>query len=495
MISDYYTNFEVKPSVVIRSPALRIPELVIFWSMFTGVVIYQLGYKLGMFFASPVHAVPVVEFRAPQSNFWSCSVAEGDCVFAYKETVDYCGKDVESKYNYSCKRLAIPDLLPYGQVPGDSVALVLSQSRIRERHCSKDDQPTECYGWERIHGNRSVHHRVAQDVESNLVLLRTTVASGGEGGWRSTNSQLQSLLKFRKTGEIKRLPLLLKNGHEDKESPYSAFFMNSFPQTCGSTSGGGDTCMNNPYADWFSLRVLLEAADFNLTAQKRLDGFVLQLNAYVTNADPVDFWTWPFGFKPKIVYEPVVQKYSGGHEYLQFEGVLHHSHFDEGQRMHVFNRAALIKVSMHGNYAEFKISWFFAQLAVASTILSVAHMLVKSGLGYAYSWYRPTKHISLLLQAASTKATPHTEDLCEIDDQAKMFEVLEGGRTGLYLPASISLDKHRELVQTSPASRSASKSRPGSFDSDGKGYTMLMHSESFVAQKTEVGRDEDNMHV
>eukprot|EP00928_Gymnodinium_smaydae_P002246 TRINITY_DN10795_c0_g2_i1.p1 TRINITY_DN10795_c0_g2~~TRINITY_DN10795_c0_g2_i1.p1 ORF type:complete len:520 (+),score=54.52 TRINITY_DN10795_c0_g2_i1:68-1627(+) len=459
MFSRYYTNFEVKPSVVIRSPALRIPELVIFLSMFTGVVIYQLGYKLGMFSVSPVYAVPIVEVRPPQSNFWDCSVAEGTCVFAYKERVDYCGKGFESKYHYSCSRLATSELQPEGQVPGDNMALVLSQWRIHEGRCSKDDRPTACYGWKNIDGNRSLHRVVAKDAESNLILLRTTIASGEEGGWRTTNSQLQSLLKFRKTGEIKRLPFMLQNGHVDTGSPHRDFFMTSFPHTCGSISGRGDTCMNTPDADFISLRVLLEAADFNLTAEKRLDGFVLQLNAYVTNADPADFWTWPFGFKPKIVYEPVVEKYNAGHDYLQFEDDINRIPHNK-RRIHIFNRAALIKVNIHGEYAEFKISWFFSQLAIASTILGIAHMLVRSGLGLVYSWFRPTKHISLLLEAASKKATPHTEDLCGIDDEGEMFERLEGGRTGLYRPASLSSDKHRaevlELAQVSPVSRSAS---------------------------------------
>merc|ERR1711963_92022 len=96
----------------------------------------------------------------------------------------------------------------------------------------------------------------------------------------------------------------------DLEVPNRDFFAGKYPETCGSNTGGRMTCMGTAWGDYIALSVLLEAANITVNDYKRQNGFILQVTCRYSNMDLDDFWSWPWSFKEKLVYEPILGEYA-----------------------------------------------------------------------------------------------------------------------------------------------------------------------------------------
>eukprot|EP00929_Paragymnodinium_shiwhaense_P002846 TRINITY_DN10315_c0_g1_i1.p1 TRINITY_DN10315_c0_g1~~TRINITY_DN10315_c0_g1_i1.p1 ORF type:complete len:542 (+),score=70.94 TRINITY_DN10315_c0_g1_i1:81-1706(+) len=417
-----FTDYEVKQTVVIRSPELRIPELLLFVALILAVFVYDLGYKLHAVEVQPVSVETLLELRPPQRNFWSCKVAVGNCILGYpSNSPSYCSSDMQGD---RCKSLTTADLQPEGQIPSQDMAIVLSETFIEEDKCAENN--ASCYGWEPRHGSKKDYF--TKDPESNLAVIRTNLIADSktesEDAWHSTGSQVQSLIRFRKSGEVKRLIPFVHNGKdEDRSIPYREFFEARYQNRCGEGDGHAGSCMGTPFGDFIGLDVLLKAANYTLTKENRRLGFVLMLNIVFTNCDPQDFWTWPFGFKPKVVYEPRVQAFSQ-EDFMQFEVTENTTH---DRQTHKFRHVVLIKTSHEGYHARFSLSFLVSQLAIASTILGVSHLIVREVLVLVYKYTKSFKHVGLLFDVATRKVTPHVSQFADVEDAEELFTSLEGG--------------------------------------------------------------------
>eukprot|EP00929_Paragymnodinium_shiwhaense_P002847 TRINITY_DN10315_c0_g2_i1.p1 TRINITY_DN10315_c0_g2~~TRINITY_DN10315_c0_g2_i1.p1 ORF type:complete len:501 (+),score=62.11 TRINITY_DN10315_c0_g2_i1:68-1570(+) len=452
-LPSWLTQFEVKQLVVVRSPELRIPELFLFVVLILAVFVYDLGYKLNAFEVESVSVATLLELRPPQGNFWECKVAEGDCKFAYPEnTPDYCssGRAVDG---WGCTSLTTAELQPQGQIPSQDMAIVLSETFIEETKCDKNTRT--CYGWEPK--NTGKRDYFAKGPEVNLAVIRTNLIADSkthsQDPWHSTGSEVQSLLRFRGSGEVKHLKAFKDGGEEDTSIPYLDFFQTRYHASCGNNTGTPGSCMGTPFGDFIGLNVLLDAANYSMSEEDRLRGFVLTLNIVFTNCDPQDFWTWPFGFKPKVVYEPRVQAYSQ-EDFMQFEVTENTTH---DRQTHKFMHVVLIKTSHEGYHARFSLSFLVSQLAIASTILGVSHLIVKEVLVLAYKYTKSFKHVGLLFDVATRKVTPHVSEFADVEDPEELFTSLEGGspRGGWSHPHSKSDDDRRQQL-LSPKSPCAS---------------------------------------
>eukprot|EP00929_Paragymnodinium_shiwhaense_P053041 TRINITY_DN2655_c0_g1_i2.p1 TRINITY_DN2655_c0_g1~~TRINITY_DN2655_c0_g1_i2.p1 ORF type:complete len:472 (-),score=33.08 TRINITY_DN2655_c0_g1_i2:397-1812(-) len=433
-----FTDFRVVPHIVVRSPELRIPELVLFLVLFAFVVGYGALYELHFLARHPLVAEGIVELGAPLSNFWTCSNHGFDCKLAYLDPVPYCTPEAQQVGDYVCKKKTAGMVEPDDQIPSARMAVTLSELNFPQYSCEHFGlkEGVDCWGFMKdpVFVPQT---QVAQDVESNHAMFRSAWVDSLNPSYVFKGVDIQSLLTFTDpiTGQqdVRRLPTYNVRSGGGKELsndiPNVDYFRNAYPEVCGTDTGDGESCFGGEFADYISLRVLLRAAGIsNLTVHDRRQGIILEVLVTSTNADHNDFWTWPFGRKQKVVYTPVVRRLSHSdsinNEYQK------EKELNSSVVMHRSGHILLVQAYHTGTYATFDPLDFASRFAIASTILASAHFFVRYVLSKAFEYVRGLQHIPALLKASSAKATPHSDDFIGMHDDYQIYEVLEGGRGG-----------------------------------------------------------------
>eukprot|EP00931_Biecheleriopsis_adriatica_P004157 TRINITY_DN105870_c0_g1_i1.p1 TRINITY_DN105870_c0_g1~~TRINITY_DN105870_c0_g1_i1.p1 ORF type:complete len:491 (+),score=46.23 TRINITY_DN105870_c0_g1_i1:43-1515(+) len=410
-VKNFLMDYETTPRVILRSPWLRIPELSSFCIMSMVTIVYYLIYELNVLNHDTITMWPLVEFRPPMKNFWTCSTAMGTCEPDYDKpnTSAYCNKTG----NYPCREFSEYEMTE-GVAATSELAVALSETTFREHKCL--EKSDSCQGWKTTPSSFRQHY--VDDFEGNLLKIRTYIKTPH---WATAGSDVQSLLKFKGTGEVKRLVPHGANLTTLVDVPQKNFFNSTYERTCGNNTGGRDTCVGTAFGDYISLGILLEAADVTIDENMRKKGFVLHLVCRYSNLDRDDFWAWPWGFKPKLVYEPEVGRYTATDEFSWTEREPR-----SGNTRDIVTKAALsIRLVPQGAHGRFDLCTLLSKLVIVASLLSISQWLVNNVLTKIYSQLAPLEHVSILYELTTKKKTKECSHFAENDNATTRNTVLE----------------------------------------------------------------------
>jgi len=420
-------DFRVTPVVVVRSRWLRIPEI-IFFLLSTLFMASYFVWNLHMMDHQNVEVGPMVEARDPTANFWNCSTMNGNCMLSYQlEPPEYCDADAT---HLPCVWMPLIDVLPDSVKPDPGLMIGLSQVSVKQKSCKASHR---CSGWYRDMSTRK--EVLIRGSENILIKLRADIHTER---FVINQNGVQSLLRFH-DGKLKRLLPLGTTPSMIKPVPSFDFFERRYPEVCGNSLGYGDFCSGSTWGDFVALSVLLEAAGANpLDLEKRRTGFVLQLRILYTNAE--DFWQWPIGFKPRIIYEPVLQNYSTDDTVL-FQRLRPSQGESSAGTVEIIKCVFLKSVSL-GTHVEWSTEKALTDLAIAVTLLKISHSIVNILAPIAYKTTQSLKHVAVLHSVAAHSATPVCDQVHGVHGAAQMrrkisrhlaTESVEVTKTGLDL--------------------------------------------------------------
>jgi len=329
---------------------------------------------------------------------------------------------------------ALPKFWPLS----DTIGIEMARTEYLERRpCYADGTCTET--WEPVPGTRTVYSLGFTDT---LLKIRHHFSAGD---WEVTGTDVQSLLQLANETSPRRLP----NSNIGKPIPSEEHFETHYPLRCGGDSGGRDSCMSTSWGDYINLQTLLAASNMTIDKATMLRGAIMRLEIEFTNIDSVDFWTWPWGPKPKLIVYPS-QVRSSDHDIAEqiiveypalpwrgkdavAESVSSQTYSSRlgTERLIKHKRMLLIKTASRGSYGRFSYSSFLMHFVVCSAIVLYAKTIVNEGLIRIYGMFADLRHVTLLHQAETLKVTPTCEDVRHImmqeqgDAHVKLHEMIQ----------------------------------------------------------------------
>jgi len=402
-VSDQLTTYETAKLVRFKSPYLRVPELFFLVVICVYVVGYQLILQLQFMHTHNAKATVVSKLTGPQTDFWDCEETDKLCKYLYvskeeERALEYCK-------NYDCKVFAGADI---SSSPGSHLgpgADLFIATHVRDevlKECSEEDK-SKCQNlWSpTTEATRSSFVSGIENYNVNIQLAYTSPAISRY----FTAADTQGFLKF--THLEKPLPVPL---HDLNASVVNAGYALGEPRgvgrpPCGDTIVESEfTCFSSVKGDVISLQQLLNASgvslddpigDTNIT--RRQAGFILQLDIFVTNMDPWDFY---FGFpgpKPKYIYEPHMLPLPAKHE-PSWIGRRLASPVDESTRtQHVqWQHGVKVLVTVKGELGAASVSHALVVFAIAVTLVRVAKVVIDFVLVAIYKRFSSFEHIQML---------------------------------------------------------------------------------------------------
>lgn len=405
MCSFALLDFRVSPVVVVRSKWLRIPEVFLFFVASLFMAGYFI-YNLHIMEHQAVEVGPMVEARDPTTNFWNCSTMNGDCVLSYQhEPPEYCDANAT---HLPCVFMPLIDVLPDSVKPDPSLMIGMSKVSVKQKSCKASHS---CSGWYRDMATRK--EVLIRGSENILIKLRADIHTEK---FVVNQNGIQSLLRFH-DGKIKRLLPLGKTPSIINPVPSFDFFERRYPEVCGNSLGYGDFCSGSTWGDFIALSVLLDAAGANpIDLKKRRTGFVLQLRMSYTNV--VDFWHWPIGFKPRLIYEPFLQNYSTDDTVL-FQRLRPSQDGSSGTIVEII-KCVFLKSMTIGSHGEWSIEKALTDLAIALTLLKISHSIVNVLAPIVYRATLSLRHVAVLHNVAAVSTTPSCDTLHGLHGDVQM---------------------------------------------------------------------------
>lgn len=163
-------------------------------------------------------------------------------------------------------------------------------------------------------------------------------------------------------------------------SPMELFF-----QEAGMPSSSSSLYSNG--ADFVSLQHLLKIAGVDLdkavvaNESHRSLGLSMEIVIVYDNMDHSEFWTWPFGPKPKYTYRIRQAPYKfGEHVTVSREHIL-----SENTRLLVRYTGILLQAKVTGNMGSYSLSHIFISLTVIGSFLTILKVVVSAILVRCYA--------------------------------------------------------------------------------------------------------------
>lgn len=377
---DFFTGFSVHPVVTIRSKYLKVPQIICL-SLAFAAVFGTSAARLWIFEPVAVQVVPFLEVRRPASNFWTCSAREADCnVSSWPRRPSYCDKPAAKCYPFH-----FAEILPAGDFLGSGVAIGLSQ----KEWCSPLEH--SCIG-------RDNSTKWVQNVEDLTIKVRTSFHVVDKNAHKIRAHELQSVLQF-KNGTTMRLWNRNDSEHEVYPVQHGEWFKRRYPERCGHSTGDVGTCMSTIWGEYITLKILFEAAGADLDASWDR-GMTLDFGIIFSSMDANEFWSWPWGFKPKIVYVPQIRELGSDDSAVFFP--------EAGVDAEITKVARVVHIKAWGEGILGVVNpiYIMTELAIMGTIYTMVTAVVRNVLARLYARMPNLRHVSYLQDLASRQQTP-----------------------------------------------------------------------------------------
>eukprot|EP00931_Biecheleriopsis_adriatica_P081215 TRINITY_DN5454_c0_g1_i2.p1 TRINITY_DN5454_c0_g1~~TRINITY_DN5454_c0_g1_i2.p1 ORF type:complete len:483 (+),score=53.36 TRINITY_DN5454_c0_g1_i2:31-1479(+) len=292
-IDRFFTNFYTPQLVIIRSKKLRVPEVIITFGFLVAAACIFVR-NLRCFDRVDVFASSIVNFRAPST----CPLVEnlethGQCREIRQRISDFPECQSLPQNVTGCKVVSLDELNSFSRSAGQGTMLALSSTEYLEEACAEE---SNCF-WRTIGAPAATYYAVG--VENIMVHLRAQFKHQ-DGSQNLFDTQ--GFLQFWNETEPRLIPnrMTRTGGHY-----FADFFENKYrSHVCGDgVLQKGRTCASTDDGDFYSVGLLLEAANISLQSiRTRGQGLILSID--FTDFDVDDFWSHPIGPKPKYVIRP-----------------------------------------------------------------------------------------------------------------------------------------------------------------------------------------------
>jgi len=184
---------------------------------------------------------------------------------------------------------------------------------------------------------------------------------------------------------------------------------------CGVIKHGTDLCGSVNVFDEMSVGKMLEAAGIQLDSfhegngvPKRYIGSGVFLTVTYTDMDPVDFWTWPFGRKPKYTYNfREMHHTSSPYNTTRYQSA--RAERANSTHRHVEHHAGIMVLTLlEGVHGTYSLSHFLMALTIFLAMLQIAKTMVNTFLVKLYSWTR-FSHVAAMHQFYQMDVSPDEE--------------------------------------------------------------------------------------
>mmetsp|Transcript_124780 Transcript_124780/g.398844 ORF Transcript_124780/g.398844 Transcript_124780/m.398844 type:complete len:406 (+) Transcript_124780:43-1260(+) len=385
----FLSSYTTEQRVVVQSPRLRIPELVMWLVILLYSILFLQVFKLQMFDRAAVEANPYVYTEASMVNV-RCETPTEDCVDVVRnrsdlKTFPYCAKE---------PTLNISGCVPlYGMFAAGLHTQFVSTMATRVEQVRSDIQQP----W----STNNISRKYVVGAELVRVGL---VHEFNTPGWQ--RSGMVGLLDPLE-GPLCQLPCEDSDGMEC-----------NVPRLA---PGCNDSdILNLPWADYLPLHVLLAAAG-------------LYIDIKYSDTDHTEFWTkGSLGPTQKFVIRPRTMPGELQHYYSRrVDSIL-----DEETLSRVLPRdnGVRITVNGHGERIDFGVAHIISSIVVALGTLKVAKLVVDSVLVRHYSVIPGWEWTSVLHRHYTAKSTPDEARLAKIfadvpdpDQRAILLEVAHRG--------------------------------------------------------------------
>eukprot|EP00931_Biecheleriopsis_adriatica_P081214 TRINITY_DN5454_c0_g1_i1.p1 TRINITY_DN5454_c0_g1~~TRINITY_DN5454_c0_g1_i1.p1 ORF type:complete len:482 (+),score=44.58 TRINITY_DN5454_c0_g1_i1:89-1534(+) len=290
----FLTNFYTPQLVVIRSKKLRVPELSITCGFLLAAA-YFFVRNLRCFDRVDVFASTMVTLRPPST----CSLVEnvetpGQCREIRQRISDFPECQSLPQNVTGCKVVSSEELASFSRTAGQGTMIALSITEYLEEACAEE---STCF-WRAVGAPGATYY--AAGVENTMVHLRAQFKHQ-DGSQNLFDTQ--GFLQFWNETE----PRLIPNAMTERTGGhyFADFFEDKYrSHVCGDgILQKGRTCASTDDGDFYSVGLLLEAANISLQSI-RTRGQGLILNIDFSDLDVDDFWSHPIGPKPKYVIRP-----------------------------------------------------------------------------------------------------------------------------------------------------------------------------------------------
>jgi len=376
---DYTSIFYVPQMAAIRSKWLRVPELMVTVMLFVAFVAYSYLYKLGFMTKLQPHTMAWIAPSEVQTNFATCMRAFGNCTVVEPDLAAYphCAQSGNPNAKFPCKVFAQSELFNAVGTAGLTVGTFVSD----------------------LSGDADANHHYFVAAVEDLNMVRVMARAHDLLSDDSLSLKAQGYMQFQGEEQPRVIPTtVLMPGRVDAQG------MLEGQKMCGRTdpsSPDGNVCISANLGDYYSVGVLLRAANVTLSDTLRITGTLITLHIYLTNLD--DFWVWPVGFKPKYIVTPRVAQYAdvGARPPPEF---FDRMVFDlaststASRTQRVSGIRFTIEVETH--MGRIDIITAVSNLAVASVVLSVAKRFCSSILTLIYQQIKSLRHIHTLKEVS-----------------------------------------------------------------------------------------------
>ncbi|CAE7712234.1 unnamed protein product, partial [Symbiodinium necroappetens] len=367
--------------------------------------VFWLGWNMKFLIKETLHSPVIIrEMSFPQRNFYKCHDVDMDCDDLNQTSArPYCelsqleaAKDALSKYfftdsaqhNYSKSRwptlpklltgCGIYDMHDVFRKSSKNVMLATAFTKTRQRQC-KDEH---C-----IWKNDGFEVTFVENVERFFLKLRHVVKLSKGGTLRNAHS----------TGFLKindEIRLLACEPHKKKlgECGYSKD-SHARVAPCGDMTGD-EACFTTGFADFLSLRTLLNAANISLdegitqNVSRRWWGTHLSIDISYSNADPWTYWNfWRPEFLKLIPTYTYSVRRSGDYAWYS-----HHNTTGAHRKLTRMSGITM-QFHLHGSMYSGSVMHFLKTLAIFTIIWEITMVVVANVMLFVY------KHVACLSMA------------------------------------------------------------------------------------------------
>jgi len=376
LFDNFLTRFEVTQHGVVYSKWLRIPELLVFALLFSSTMCYHLVYHLAILKQEHLKTSVLVDITSPGDNMFQAYANPMVNLLDFEVSatdVPFCKQSGSPLAKRDCKRFPRAVLVP-SHIIGESIFVASTVATFK----SVEGGPNKY---------TSLHN--VQRFDQTIIHLKLNTVAPAGFDFRTA----QGFMKFQGEDNLRLIRSvdaslnLLPTARADKacgdvlpKQYHGHEFMDS------------GMCVSTDWGEFYSVATLLRAVNVSLDGEDdlRSRGLYMDLHITFTNIDLVNFWSWPFGYYPKYVVEPVVTV-RGTEQEVQFATCADVEGVDC-----IMRRGLAARFTVKGHFGSFSLFHAITKLSIAFLCLGACKIIISKGLVNVYGLFQSYRHIPVL---------------------------------------------------------------------------------------------------
>lgn len=423
-VDQFCTEFTTVKRTVIPSRSLRIPELIVTFTLVVGVLGYEILWRLNFLSIVPLTLSVGGTFFPTQTNWWTCWSYTGGCEYDLPKPTDtdVCIRDEKfTSYEKEQKGWKTEQSKIMCRLFDEKEDVVTQSSTLwittMVRQLYEVNDGTR--GWQQVQGKLNQTFTVGAE---QMVAFHGTLPPGLQ---LDNLGQIQGFIKYINETQARRIRCARSGEWLDDcpdVQPFPKHWSRHYPAVSGSDRSPAFAYKSTGCIMTKKLLChlpeLLMAAGVDLDEQEkgpspRVQGLRLDVQVKLTNWDIGDFWTWPIGLKPKLVIEAknLGKGFADAPMYTRYEEV------SSTVRRRMDHYGINLSIAASASWKNFSLLDLVGVLVVAIGALKYANMFVTSFLVSVYRWLG-CSHVSRLYTYNSSSKAANEEQVIDLLDPA-----------------------------------------------------------------------------